>query len=146
MPSFKLFKWGLIFCSIQKKQVIYGPLLQLGVKIASYCITNYCTMPNYLLSISNDEALMVSIIHDPKTKLKIRVYDTELTAFNSNEAEVRFFVTSSTRIISFETSGYKKHRELLILHMISWYCVYLGLDDAKIHTNWPEYTDAVKVV
>ncbi len=103
-------------------------------------------MPNYLLSISNDEFLKSIVIHDPKTKLKIRVYDTETLSFDRIEGEVRFFVTCGTRIVSFETSGYKKHRELLILHMISWYCVYLGLNDAKIHTSWPEYNDTAKVV
>lgn len=103
-------------------------------------------MSNYLLSISNDEVLTNCVIHDPKTKLKIRVYNNETLGFDRIEGEIRFFVTCGTRIISFETSGYKKHRELLILHMISWYCVYLGLDDAKIHTNWPEYSDTAKVV
>ena len=100
-------------------------------------------MPNYLLSISNDDALKDSTIHDPKTKLKIRVYDTNTLGFHPCEGEVRFFVTCCTRIIAFETLGYKKHRELLILHMISWYCVYLGLADAKIHTNWPVYEEVV---
>jgi hypothetical protein len=100
-------------------------------------------MPNYLLSISNDDALEDSTIHDPKTKLKIRVYDTNTLGFDPCEGEVRFFVTCGTRIIAFETLGYKKHRELLILHMISWYCVYLGLDEAKIHTNWPVYEEVV---
>ena len=104
-------------------------------------------MPNYLLSISNDEDLKYNTIHDPKTKLKIRVFDTLTLKFDPCESEVRFFVTCNTEIIAFETIGYKKHRELLILHMISWYCVYLGLPEAKIHTNWPVvYNETAKVV
>jgi hypothetical protein len=103
-------------------------------------------MPNYLLAISTIDDVKHSTIHDPKTKLKIRVVDTLKLTFDPCEGEVRFFVTCGTRIIAFETSGYKKHRELLILHMISWYCVYLGLADPKIHTNRPEYTNVTKVV
>ena len=109
-------------------------------------MTNNSAMPNYLLSISNDKAIKDSTIHDLKTKLKIKIYDNEALLFAPCEGEVRFFVTCGTRIIAFETSGYKKHRELLILHMISWYCVYLGLSDAKIHTSWPVYDEAVKEV
>src|ERR1700761_9138902 len=94
-------------------------------------------MSNYLLSISNDEVLKDSTIHDPKTKLKVRVFDALKSKFKPSKGEVRFFVTAGNETIAFETRGYKKHRELLILHMISWYCVYLGLLEAQIHANWP---------
>lgn len=94
-------------------------------------------MSNYLLSISNNEILEDSTIHDPKTKLKVRVVDTVESKFKPSKGEVRFFVTAGNETIAFETRGYKKHRELLILHMISWYCVYLGLLEAQIHANWP---------
>jgi len=103
-------------------------------------------MPNYLLSISSDELATDHTIHDPKTKLKLKVFSKSNLKFEPCDGEVRFFVTDGSEIIAFETTGYKKHRELLILHMISWYCVYLGLPEAKIHTNWPVYADAAKVV
>lgn len=94
-------------------------------------------MSNYLLSISNDEVLKDSTIHDPKTKLKVRVFDALKSTFKPSKGEVRYFVTAGKETIAFETSGYKQHRQLLILHMISWYCMYLGLLEAQIHANWP---------
>jgi hypothetical protein len=94
-------------------------------------------MSNYLLSISDSETLKDSTIHDPNTKLKVRVIDTIRPKFKPSKGEVRFFVTAGNETIAFETRGYKKHRELLILHMISWYCMYLGLLEAQIHANWP---------
>lgn len=94
-------------------------------------------MSNYLLSISNDEVLKDSTIHDPKTKLKVRVFNALKSKFKPSKGEVSFFVTAGDETIAFETKGYKKHRELLILHMISWYCVYLGLLEAQIHATWP---------
>ena len=103
-------------------------------------------MQNYLLSISTEESQKHSTIHDPKTKLKISVFDTLKLKFYPCEGEVRFFVTCNAQIIAFETIGYKKHRELLILHMISWYCVYLGFPDAKIHATWPVYENVTNVV
>jgi len=94
-------------------------------------------MSSYLLSIPNDEVLKDGTIHDPKTKLKVKVYDLLKSKFKPSKGEVRFFVTAGNETIGFETEGYKKHREILILHMISWYCVYLGLLEAQIHANWP---------
>jgi len=102
-------------------------------------VTNTSVMANYLLSISNNETLKDSVIHDPSTKLKVRVYNSIKSKFKPSEGEVRFFVTAGKKTIAFETKGYKKHAELLILHMISWYCVYLGLMEAQIHSNWPMY-------
>jgi len=94
-------------------------------------------MSNYLLSISDTEILKDSTIHDPGTKLKVRVFNALKSKFKPSKGEVSFFVTAGDETIAFETRGYKKHRELLILHMISWYCVYSGLLEAQIHTNWP---------
>ena len=94
-------------------------------------------MSNYLVSISHDENRKDSTIHDPKSKLKVRVSDAVMPAFKPCDGEVSFYVTSSTETLAFETMGYKKHRELLILHMISWYCVYLGLFEAQIHASLP---------
>lgn len=96
-------------------------------------------MTNYLLSITNDETLKDSVIHDPSTKLKVKVCDSITSKFKPSKGEIRFFVTAGQKTIKFETKGYKKHTELLILHMISWYCVYLGLIEAQIHSNWPMY-------
>jgi hypothetical protein len=94
-------------------------------------------MANYLLSIANNDTLKDSIIHDPTTKLKVRVYDSIKSKFKPSKGEVRFFVTAGKETIAFETKGYKRHREILILQMISWYCIYLGLLEAQIHANWP---------
>ena len=94
-------------------------------------------MANYLLSIANNETFKDRVIHDPNTKLKVTVYNSIKSKFKPSKGEVRFFVTAGKKIIAFETKGYKKHAELLILHMISWYCVYMGLLEAQIHANWP---------
>jgi len=94
-------------------------------------------MANYLLSIANNETPKSGVIHDPCSKLKVRVYNSLKSKFKPSKGEVRFFVTAGKETIAFETKGYKKHKELLILHMISWYCVYLGLLEAQIHANWP---------
>jgi hypothetical protein len=94
-------------------------------------------MENYLLSISNDEVLKDGTIHDPDTKLKVKVFDMLQNKFKPKKGEVRFFVTAGNDTIAFETDGYKKHRQLLILQMISWYCVYLGLFEARIHEYPP---------
>ena len=94
-------------------------------------------MLNYLLSISKDEVLKDGTIHDPDTKLKVNVLDTLKSSFKPNKGEVRYFITSGNETIAFETEGYKKHRQLLILQMISWYCIYSGLLEAQIHANWP---------
>ncbi len=94
-------------------------------------------MPNYLLSISKSEALKDGTIHDPKSKLKVKVIDLLKSRFTPSSGEKRFFVTSGNETLAFETKGYKKHRELLILQMIAWYCIYLGLIEAQIHANWP---------
>jgi hypothetical protein len=93
-------------------------------------------MQNYLLSIPGNE-LKGGIIHDPKTKLKVRVMNKERPVYTPQSGEVRYFVTAGKNIFAFETVGYRKHRQLLILQMIAWYCVYLGLLEAQIHPNWP---------
>jgi len=93
-------------------------------------------MSNYLISISQNEALN-GVIHDVRSKLKVKAFNLLKTGFNPQKGEVQFFVTSGKQSIAFETCGYSKHRELLILQMISRYCVYLGLMEAQIHTHWP---------
>jgi len=94
-------------------------------------------MQKYLLSISNNEALKDGTIHDPDTKLKVNVIDAIQSDFKPSKGEVSFFVTAGSEKLAFETEGYKKHRKLLILQMISWYCVYLGLFEAQIHASLP---------
>ncbi|RVU00750.1 hypothetical protein EOD41_12215 [Mucilaginibacter limnophilus] len=94
-------------------------------------------MSNYLISIPNAESVKSEVIHDPKSKLKVKVFDILKSRFQPSQGEVRFFVTANDEVLAFETRGYKKHRELLILQMISWYCSYLGLFEARIHPNWP---------
>lgn len=93
-------------------------------------------MQNYLLSISGD-ALKGGIIHDPKTKLKVRVFEKIKSTFTPKKGEIRYFVTDGEKTLAFETDGYQRHRQLLILQMIAWYCMYLGLLEAQIHPNGP---------
>ncbi|MCC8407340.1 hypothetical protein LJ707_00240 [Mucilaginibacter sp. UR6-1] len=94
-------------------------------------------MSNYLISIANNETVANGVIHDPISKLKVRVHDVLKSKFKPSKGEMRFFVTANDEVLAFETKGYKKHRELLILQMISWYCSYLGLFEARIYPNWP---------
>jgi hypothetical protein len=95
-------------------------------------------MLNYLISIPKNGTLKKETIHDPESKLKIKVFDLLKSKFRPKRGEVRYFVTAGDETLAFETEGYnKKHRNLLVLQMISWYCVYLGLLEAQIHTTWP---------
>jgi hypothetical protein len=95
-------------------------------------------MLNYLISIPKNSALKEEIIHDPESKLKVKVFDLLKSKFRPKKGEVQYFVTAGDETLAFETDGYnKKHRNLLILQMISWYCVYLGLLEAQIHATWP---------
>ena len=92
---------------------------------------------NYLLSTSPNTAIRLGTIHDPDTKLKVTVVDLLKSKFKPRKGEKRFFVTAGTETLAFETQGYCKHRELLILEMVAWYCVYLGLLEAQIHSSLP---------
>ena len=94
-------------------------------------------MSSYFISISNNEALNDGTIHDAKSKLKVRAFDLVKSLYTPNKNEIQFFVTAGDKKLVFETQGYKKHRELLVLHMISWYCAYLVLMEARIHPTWP---------
>ncbi|TFF34115.1 hypothetical protein [Mucilaginibacter psychrotolerans] len=94
-------------------------------------------MSNYMISIANDDAVKNGIIHDPATKLKVKAFDLLKSRFKPRKGEVRFFVTAGKEKLAFETQGYHKHKQLLILHMISIYCVYLGLLEAQIHASLP---------
>jgi hypothetical protein len=94
-------------------------------------------MSNYMISISNADLLKDGTIHDPGSKLKVKAFDLLKSHFKPIEGEVRFFVTAGEETLAFETEGYKRHRQLLILQMISRYCVYLGLMEAQIHSTWP---------
>ena len=94
-------------------------------------------MSNYLISISGNTTVKDEIIHDPKTKLKVKAFDLIKSTFKPSKGEVRYFVTAGDETLAFETKGYKKHRQLLILHMIAWYCMYLGLIEAQIHSGLP---------
>jgi hypothetical protein len=94
-------------------------------------------MSNYMISISNADVLRDGTIHDPRSKLKVKAYDLLKSRFKPSIGEVRFFVTAGNETLAFETEGYKRHRQLLILQMISRYCVYLGLFEARIHSTFP---------
>lgn len=95
-------------------------------------------MLNYLISISRNGALKKGTIHDPESKLKIKVFDLLKSKLTPQKGEVRYFVTAGNETLAFETEGYKKHKTLLILQMIARYCIYLGLIEAQIHANWPD--------
>lgn len=94
-------------------------------------------MSNYLISISKTETLKDGTIHDLESKLKVNVFDLLTSRFKPSKGEVQFFVTAGEETLAFETKGYKKHRKLLVLQMISWYCIYLGLLEAQIHSSLP---------
>lgn len=95
-------------------------------------------MLNYLISIPKNDTLKKETIHDPESKLKVKVFDLLKSGFRPKRGEVSYFVTAGDETLAFETEGYnKKHRKLLILQMISWYCAYLGLLEAQIHATWP---------
>ena len=100
----------------------------------------YYTLPmtlNYLISLKKSGADKRRTIHDPESKLKIRVIDMLRSPFKPKKGEVQYFVTAGDQTLAFETEGYKKHRTVLILQMIAWYCVYLGWIEAQIHSTWP---------
>jgi len=94
-------------------------------------------MSNYLISISKNETLNDGIIHDPTSKLKVKAFDLLKARFKPSKGEMRFFVTAGDETLAFETQGYNKHRQLLVLQMISYYCIYLGLIEAQIHSSLP---------
>ena len=95
--------------------------------------------PTYFISMAGNAGPQKETIHDPLTKLKVRVIDR---VRKKNEAtkrrdEVQYFVTSGEEVLAFESRGYNKHNNLLILQMIATYCMYLGLIKARIHAGWP---------
>jgi hypothetical protein len=94
-------------------------------------------MLNYLISVTKGGSDKKGTIHDPNTKLKIKVFDLLRSQYKPKKGEVSYFVTAGNETLAFETEGYNKHRNILILQMISWYCTYLGLIGAQIHSNWP---------
>ena len=96
-----------------------------------------CNMSNYMISIANAEALKDGTIHDPRSKLKVKAFDLLKSRFKPQKGEIQFFVTAGGDTLAFETEGYQRHRQLLILQMISRYCIYLGLMEARIHSTWP---------
>lgn len=102
-----------------------------------YIVHTVYVMSNYLISISKNEALKDGTIHDPGSKLKVKVFDLLKSKFKPSKGEMRFFVTAGPETLAFETKGYNKHRQLLVLQMISWYCIYLGLIEAQIHATLP---------
>ncbi|MBD1391472.1 hypothetical protein [Mucilaginibacter glaciei] len=90
-----------------------------------------------MISISSADVTGDGTIHDTQSKLKVKAFDLFKARFKPSRGEVAFFVTAGKKTIAFETAGYKKHKQLLILQMISRYCVYLGLLEAKIHSSIP---------
>lgn len=95
-------------------------------------------MANYLISTQASGATTTDIIHDAETKLKVKAINLLSAVFTPSKGEVRFFVTAGNERIAFETRGYRRHRQDLILHMISWYCSYAGwVETATIHPTCP---------
>jgi len=97
----------------------------------------FLAMSNFLISISKNAATTGGTIHDPTSKLKVKVFDPCITGVAQSKGEIRFFVTSASETLAFETKGYRRQRKLLILQMIAWYCIYLGLIEAQIHSTLP---------
>ena len=94
-------------------------------------------MLNYLISISKNELPNNGIIHDIHSKLKVKAFNPIKSRRTPHKGEVQFFVTAGKQTLAFETQGYNRQHKLLILQMISWYCIYLGLIEAQIHASWP---------
>jgi putative NADPH-quinone reductase len=92
---------------------------------------------NYFISIGQNSVAQHNTIHDPCTKLKVKVTNLVKSQFKPRDGEVQYFVTSGSEKLAFETQGYNKHRNMLILQMIATYCVYLGLLDARFHSTLP---------
>ncbi|WP_377110881.1 hypothetical protein [Mucilaginibacter litoreus] len=90
-----------------------------------------------MISISNTDEQRNDIIHDRKSNLKVKAFDLFKSRMKQRDGEMRFFVTAGNQTLAFETEGYKRHRQLLILQMISRYCIYLGLCEAQIHSSYP---------
>jgi len=93
-------------------------------------------MSKYLISISNNDDRHTGTIHDIRSKLKVKASDLR-TKYKPQKGELSFYVTAGKEKLAFETEGYHKQHQLLILQMISWYCVYLGLIEAQIHATLP---------
>lgn len=94
-------------------------------------------MSNYLISIAQNVKSRIGTIHDPGTKLKVVAIDLLKSKFEPQKGEIQYFVTAGEETLAFETKGYKNHRNLLILQMVSRYCIYLGLPEAQIHAQLP---------
>jgi len=94
-------------------------------------------MSNYLIAIPQIEKPETATIHDSESKLKIKAFDIVRSKFKPRKGEVQFFVTAGKKILAFETEGYKKHRKVLILQMIAWYCICMGLFEPQIHATLP---------
>jgi hypothetical protein len=94
-------------------------------------------MSNYLISIPQHSKTVAATIHDQKSNLKVKAIEMVKSTYKTAKGEISFFVTIGKKILAFETMGYNKHRQLLILHMISWYCVYMGWGGAQIHATLP---------
>lgn len=95
-------------------------------------------MANYLISTQASGGGAADTIHDAESKLKVRAINLLNSVFTPSKGEVQFFVTAGDEKVAFETKGYRRHRLDLVLHMISWYCVYAGwVETARIHPTWP---------
>ncbi|WP_214070272.1 hypothetical protein [Mucilaginibacter sp. dw_454] len=94
-------------------------------------------MSNYLISIPQSQTKVTATIHDQKSNLKVKAVKLATLTYKTAKGEVSFFVTIGKKILAFETKGYNKHRQLLILQMISCYCMYMGWVEAQIHATLP---------
>ncbi len=93
----------------------------------------------YLISIAKNGGSQCEVIHDTESKLKIGVFDRIKSGRKPKKGEVQYYVSDKTAdvVLAFETQGYKKHKNLLILDMIARYCIYLGFGEAIIHSTFP---------
>ena len=94
---------------------------------------------NYLISIPQTGTCKKDTIHDTETKLKVGVFNLFKAAFKPKKGEVHYYASTQNGdlLLAFETEGYKKHKNLLVLDMIARYCAYLGFGEACIHTTFP---------
>jgi hypothetical protein len=94
---------------------------------------------NYLISIPQSGTLKKNTIHDAETKLKVGVFDLLKARFKPKKGEVHYYASTENGdlLLAFETEGYQKHKNLLVLDMIARYCIYLGVSEACIHATFP---------
>ena len=70
-------------------------------------------MLNYLISTTKNGSCKKETIHDPESKLKMKVFDLVKSKYRPKDGEVSYFGTAGDEKIALETEGYKKQKNLI---------------------------------